>query len=125
MNPHIPTLYSIPRHKANIDHAKEVAMEAFERGQNYAELANAIAYIPSETRTHAVQRLFSQSVHASREAFQLLMRMQSIPLFYDVESMEKWCNETRTIAAKLQGRCDTAKQWLTYDPATDTLTSWA
>lgn len=125
MNPHIPSLYSVPRHRANIDHAKEVAMSAFERGQNYAELANAIAYIPSDKRTGAVQRLFSQSVHASREAFQLLMRMQSIPLFYDVESMETWCDETRSLAAKLQGRCDTAKQWLTYDPITDTLTCWA
>ena len=125
MNPHIPTLYSIPRHRANIDHAKERAMEAFTRGQNYCEIAGAIGEIPTYMRKGAVQRLFSNGVHASREAFQLHMRLLNIPLFYNVPSMEKWCNETRKMAAKLMKRCDTARGWLMHDPTTgDLIMDW-
>ena len=118
MNQHIPSLYNIPRHQANIDHALECAHTSFERGQNYSIIGNALADVHYEQRTSNTHNLFSTCMRASRKAMALYLHAQAIPLFYDEASMEKWCDDTRKQALELSEVCDTANFLLTYTPIT-------
>lgn len=116
MNQHIPSLYNIPRHRANIDHALECVHTTFERGQNYSIIGNALAEIPHAQRTGNTHALFSRCMKASRKAMALLLHAQAIPLFHDVVSMEKWCDDTRKQAQELSRVCDDANGYLTFVP---------